>query len=190
MPTQSNNNPQTDLQKYKAVKKELIELRALGTAITEEQKSQLDKLEKQARILGKTVKAQQQFAKTLKGNLSDFEDMDDTMVSIGNQIGKNTKLAEQTSKSFTKVKLVAASIVAELASGGTTNEKTERQVEAAVGAYKNMHTSIAQANKQYALGNITAEERNKLIEDEAEKYKDIAGGIDMANVSSEELRKQ
>ena len=131
-----NNNPKSDLQEYKRVKKELIELRALGSAITEEQRKQLEINEKLARVLGKKVKAQEQFAKTLKGNLSDFEEMDDTMVSIGNQIGKNTKLAEQTSKSFTKVKLVAASIVAELANGGATNEKTEKQVEAAVATLK------------------------------------------------------
>ena len=91
MPAKNNNNYNQNLTALKATKAELKELYALESSINELQFKRLEKLEKQEKKLGNILKSQRAFAKEMASAVSDFEDMDDTMVSIGNQLKKNTK---------------------------------------------------------------------------------------------------
>ena len=170
------------------MKSELKQLFALEEKITQAEFDQIEAIQKRAKELQKELTVQQKLQKSVEKQLMDFDAMDDAMASMGNQLQKNSALVEITKDNFTKVKLVTQSIADELTNGGVANEKTRSQVIAANNAYKNMHTSISDINKEYALGKISEEQRVAQIKQQSEAFKDVISTIDMANVSSEELK--
>jgi hypothetical protein len=170
------------------IKAELKQLFALENQITQAEFDQIEALQKKAKELQKTLTTQQKLEKSINNQLMDFDEMDDTMASIGNQLKKNSALVEITNDNFTKVKLVTQSIADELVNGGVANAKTQKQVISANNAYKNMHSSIADINKEYALGKVSNDERVAQIKQQSEAFQDVVSKIDMTNVSSEELK--
>ena len=56
--------------------------------------------------------------------------------------------------------------------------------------YKAMHVSIAQINKDFAMGRMSNEQRIELIKQQAEAFQDVRNSIDMANVTSEDLKEE
>ena len=188
MPFQKDYNDQAKVVKYiLAAEKELAKLRkdaqdddALQLKLIKEKQTELNKLKK----------IQKDNAKIIKDSLSDFEDMDDSIVSFGNQLKKNTKFVEKQRDVFDTIKVATSSIAMELAAGGTANKKTQAQVIAMNNSYKAMHVSIADINKEYALGRISNAERIEQIKQQSESFQDVAAKIDMSTISSKDLTKQ
>ena len=154
--------PKTDYTTEQAklvrdIKKTNEEIAKLQSNLIEGDKVQLEIIAEQSKKLTDLQKIYKDNVKVINKATLEFEDMDDTLISIGNTMKTNNKLVELQSDNFTKVKLVATSIADELAKGGASNEKTQKQIIAAQNAYKNMHISIADANKEYALGRISNE---------------------------------
>jgi histidinol phosphatase-like enzyme len=177
--------------KMEALKKlqgEIQKLYALESSINELQFKQLEALEKQESKIVAQIKSQAALNNSIKKQLQNFDEMDDTMASIGNQIKKNSKFVTQQEIAFEAVKIVSESITQELKNGATANEKTQKQIIAANSAYKHMHSSIAEINKEYALGKISNEERVASIQRQSESFKETISLIDMTTVSSEELK--
>jgi hypothetical protein len=172
------------------IKKTNEEIAKLQSNLIEGDKVQLEIIAEQSKKLRDLQKIYKDNVKVINKATLEFEDMDDTLISIGNTMKTNNKLVELQSDNFTKVKLVATSIADELAKGGVSNEKTQKQIIAAQNAYKSMHISIADANKEYALGRISNEERVELIKRQSEAFQDMVSVIDMTKVSSEELTEQ
>ena len=172
------------------IKKTYEEIAKLQSNLIEGDTVQLQIIAEQSKKLRDLQKIYKDNVKVINKATLEFEDMDDTLISIGNTMKTNNKLVELQSDNFTKVKLVATSIADELAKGGASNEKTQKQIIAAQNAYKNMHISIADANKEYALGRISNEERVDLIKRQSESFQDMVSVIDMTKVSSEELTEQ
>ena len=186
MPFEKDYNNQAKVVKYiLTATKELSKLQKEMSAGDKVQAQLIKEKQREVTKLNEIYKAN---AKTIKDSISDFEDMDDTMVSIGNQMKKNSKLVELQADNFNKVKLVAASITAELSNGGVENKKTEQQIINAQNAYKDMHTSIADANREFSLGRVSNEERIEMIKRQSEGFQDVISAIDMTKISSEELK--
>jgi len=188
MPFEKDYNDQAKVVRYLLTAQK--ELAKLQKEMSDGDKVQAELIKEKQREVTKLNKIYKDNAKVIKDSVSDFEDMDDTMTSIGNQMKKNNKFANEQAKSFTKVKLVAASIAAELADGGVKNKKTNQQVVAAQNAYKNMHTSIADINREFALGRVSNDERIQQIKQQSEAFQDVISKVDMASVSSEALKEQ
>lgn len=188
MPFEKDYNDQAKVVRYLLTAQK--ELAKLQKEMSDGDKVQAQLIKEKQREVTKLNKIYKDNAKVIKESVSDFEDMDDTMTSIGNQMKKNNKFADEQAKSFTKVKLVAASIAAELADGGVKNKKTSQQVVAAQNAYKNMHTSIADINREFALGRVSNDERIQQIKQQSDAFQDVISKVDMASVSSEALKDQ
>ena len=187
----SGDSLSTIKQKMEALKKlqgEIQKLYALESSINELQFKQLEALEKQEDKIVAQIKAQAALNNSIKKQLEDFDEMDDTMNSIGNQMKKNSKFVKQQEIAFEAVKIVAESISEELKNGGVTTEKTQKQVVAVTDAYKSMHSSIADINREYSLGRISNEERIRAIQLQTDSFKDQMGVIDMTTISSKELK--
>ncbi len=188
MPFEKDYSDQAKVVKYLlTANKELAKLQKEMTDGDKEQAKLIR--EKQAEV-NKLNKYWKDNAKVIKATVSDYEDMDDTMVSIGNSLKKNNKFVDQQSKAFAAVKIATTSIAMELSNGAAANKKTQAQVEAASNAYKSMHTSIAQVNKEYALGKISNQERISQIKEQSEAFKDVVSVIDMSTIKSEDLTAQ
>jgi hypothetical protein len=188
MPFEKDYNDQAKVVRYLLTAQK--ELAKLQKEMSDGDKVQAQLIKEKQKEVTKLNKIYKDNAKVIKESVSDFEDMDDTMTSIGNQMKKNNKFVDEQAKSFTKVKLVAASIAAELADGGVKNKKTNQQVVAAQNAYKSMHTSIADINREFALGRVTNDERIQQIKQQSEAFQDVISKVDMASVSSEALKEQ
>jgi hypothetical protein len=188
MPFEKDYNNQAKVVKYLLTAQK--ELAKLQKEMTDGDKVQASLIREKQSEVTKLNKIWKDNAKIIKDSVSNFEDIDDTMVSIGNSLKNNNNLVQLQAKNFTKVELIAASIAAELSDGAVANKKTEQQVIGVQNAYKNMHISIAEANKEYALGRISNQERIELIKRQSEAFQDVAYSIDMSKVSSEVLRKQ
>jgi hypothetical protein len=188
MPFEKDYNNQAKVVKYLLTAQK--ELAKLQKEMTDGDKVQASLIREKQSEVTKLNKIWKDNAKIIKDSVSNFEDIDDTMVSIGNSLKNNNNLVQLQAKNFTKVELIAASIAAELSDGAVANKKTEQQVIGVQNAYKNMHISIADANKEYALGRISNQERIELIKRQSEAFQDVAYSIDMSKVSSEVLRKQ
>jgi hypothetical protein len=186
MPFEKDYNNQAKVVKYLLTAQK--ELAKLQKEMSDGDKVQAELIKEKQREVTKLNKIYKDNAKIIKDSVSDFEDMDDTMISIGNQMKKNSKLVEITADNFNKVKLVTASISVELGNGAAANQKVTQQVEAANNAYKNMHTSIADANREFSLGRISNEERIEMIKRQSEAFQDVISVIDMTKISSEELK--
>ena len=186
MPFEKDYNNQAKVVKYLLTAQK--ELAKLQKEMSDGDKVQAQLIKEKQREVTKLNKIYKDNAKIIKDSISDFEDMDDTMVSIGNQMKKNSKLVEITADNFNKVALVTASISVELGKGAAANQKVTQQVEAATNAYKNMHTSIADANREFSLGRISNEERVEMIKRQSEAFQDVISVIDMTKISSEELK--
>jgi hypothetical protein len=188
MPAGDNLNTikaKTDaIKQYKA---EIAKLYALEEKMTEAQFKQAEALETKTKKLESALKTQ---TKLLKESLTNFDDMDDTMLSIGNQLKQNNKFVKDQEIAFAAVKIATTSIAMELTNGGVANEKNKKKVIEATKAYKTMHNSIANINKDYAKGTITDVERIQSIRSQSESFKDILASVDMANISSEDLKNQ
>ena len=186
MPFEKDYNNQAKVVKYLLTAQK--ELAKLQKEMSDGDKVQAELIKEKQREVTKLNKIYKDNAKIINDSVSDFEDMDDTMVSIGNQMKKNSKLVEITADNFNKVALVTASISVELGNGAAANQKITKQVEAAANAYKNMHTSIADANREFSLGRISNEERVEMIKRQSEAFQDVISVIDMTKISSEELK--
>jgi hypothetical protein len=185
--------PKTDYTKEQAklvrdIKKTQQEINKLdkeGSADDEIQLSIIKEKEKKLRDLQKIYKDN---AKIIKNSLEDFEDIDDTLTSIGNTYKKNSKALDAQQKTLEAAKLVTKAISMELIEGGAANEKTQKQIDLATKAYKSMHISIANINKEYSQGKISDAQRIDQIKKQSEAFQDVAKSIDMSNVTSDELK--
>ena len=188
MPFEKDYNNQAKLVKY--ILTATKELAKLQKEMSDGDKVQAELIKEKQRELAKLNKIQKDNAKIIKEALSDYEDMDDAMVSFGNQLKKNTKFVEKQQDVFDTIKVATSSIAMELAAGGTSTKKTQAQVIAMTNSYKAMHVSIADINKEYALGRISNAERITQIKEQSESFQDVAAKIDMTSVSSQDLTKQ
>ena len=185
MPFEKDYNDQAKVVKYLLTANK--ELAKLQKEMTDGDKIQASLIREKQSEVTKLNKVLKDNAKAIKAAVSDYEDMDDTMVSIGNTLKQNNKFVNQQSIAFEGVKIATTSIAMQLADGAAANKKTQAQVEAASNAYKNMHTSIAATNQAFALGKISNQERIEQIKQQSEAFKDVVSVIDMANITSEDL---
>jgi hypothetical protein len=185
MPFEKDYNDQAKVVKYLLTANK--ELAKLQKEMTDGDKVQAQLIKQKQAEVTKLNKVWKDNAKAIKAAVSDYEDMDDTMVSIGNTLKQNNKFVNQQSIAFEGVKIATTSIAMQLANGAAANKKTQSQVEAASNAYKNMHTSIAATNQEFALGKISNQERIEQIKQQSEAFKDVVSVIDMTNIKSEDL---
>jgi len=162
-------------------------INSLQSNLIEGDKEQEKLIKSQITYLNKLNKIHKKNTNEIKKQTEDFDEMDDTMVSIGNQLKNNSKLAEIISDKFELTKDIAKSITLELASGAVKNNKSKKQVLDTLNSYKQSQISIANANKQKALGNITEEQRLSTINDANDSFQIQLSLVDKTLISSEEL---
>lgn len=123
----------------------------------------------------------------IKESLENFDDIDNTMTSISNQIGKNTKLYGKFSELLGSTKVTMQSVSNILQK---SNDLSDGQVDAitkATEAYEKMNVSIANASKDLMKGNLTQEEFNDIVKKSYENFEDLKSAIDSSTESGKEI---
>lgn len=162
-------------------------INALRDTLIDGDKEQEKLIKSQIAYLNKLNKINKQNTAEIKKQTENFEDMDDAMVSIGNQLKNNNKLVEITRDKFEATHDISKAITKELATGGATTNKSKQQVISALGAYKQSQISISEANKQQALGVISERERLQIISNANDAFQTQLSLVDRTQIASKEL---
>ena len=187
MPFQGPDYTKEQARLVKDILKTKEQIKKLDKEGSADDKIQLSIIAEQEKKLKGLQEIYKKNAKAIEEASDNFDKIDDTLVSIGNVLGKNSKLYDVSLRSLESTRLTTRAISDELIKGGATNQKTQKQIIDAANGYKTMNVSIANINKQYAEGKISAEQRAEKIQEEAETFHGIISIIDKTKVSSEEL---
>ena len=156
-------------------------LEASGAAATEAGRKELEVLDKRIKKLGKVLEIQRELLETQQDSLDNFEDIDDELTSIGNRIGKNSKLYEVQKKRIAAGAATLTSISSILKDNQNISEKDRAGLVKYNASYKENLVSVANINRRYAEGKIDKEEANKLIDEATQKYKENTASIELSD---------
>ena len=162
----------------RAQKKKLEES---GAAATEAGRKELEVLDKRIKKLGKVLEIQRELLETQQDSLDNFEDIDDELTSIGNTIGKNSKLFEVQKKRIAAGVATLTSISTILKDNKDISEKDREGLVKYNASYKENLVSVANINRKYAEGKIDKEEANKLIDEATQKHRENTASIELSN---------
>lgn len=121
--------------------------------------------------------------KRLADSIENFEEVEESIKSIGFGIAKNEKLQDAFNAKIESSKQTLKSVSAILQ--GPTAKFSQNQIdnaEAAAQSYKKVFTSVGDASKELKRGNITQTEFNELVQ---QSYKEFATLIDNIDDSTE-----
>jgi len=176
-----------EVEQLKANEKQLEKLYALEDKITEAQFKKIESLEAANKVFEKSkkqyellLKLQKEKNKLLKAELKDYDDMDTSLISIGNTIGKNNKAYQFQKEKLDKTKGLLESIGTVINKNSKINDKDNEGVAKLLKAYKQNNSSILEANKLKVRGKITQLEYLETVKKSQEAYSDIRSEIELS----------
>lgn len=125
--------------------------------------------------------------KKLEQSLDNFDDIDSSLISIGNRIGKNSALYQTQLDRTNQIKETISGISSILTDNNDLSDAQTNAAEAASNAYKNTQKSILSAGLALAKNEISQTEYNKLIQDSYTQFSDLVDAIDTSTESGKQL---
>jgi hypothetical protein len=125
--------------------------------------------------------------KRITESLENFDDIDSSLISIGNRIGKNSALYQTQLDRTNQMKETMAGISSILTDN---NDLSDIQVEAgnaAAEAYKNTQKSILSAGLALAKNEISQAQYNDMIQESYKGFSDLVDAIDTSTESGQQL---
>ncbi|MFM1930525.1 MAG: hypothetical protein RL387_1853 [Bacteroidota bacterium] len=171
----------------KELQSEIEKLYALESSITEQEFKQLEQLEKRQKSLESNLKKQEKLQKSINSSLMDFEDIDSSLVSIGNRIGKNSALYQVNVDRTNMMKATMEGISSILVENNDLSAQQTKVAKNAANAYKNTQQSILNAGLALAKNEITQVEYNNLIQKSYQGFQDLVDAIDTSTESGKQL---
>ncbi len=126
--------------------------------------------------------------KDIKESLENFDDIDTTLTSIGNRIGKNSALYQTQVDRTNMIKETMKGISSILTDTNVQNDKLVDAGNAAASAYKNTQQSILSAGLALAKNEISQIEYNELIQGSYKEFQNLIDAIDDATDEGKKLR--
>jgi len=164
-------------KEYKSVKK--LEDRIDGVA---------GKYNSVAKKIDAANKKLQEFNEFVDDSIGGAEELDTTLVSIGNTAGKNSKLYKETKDIQSEINSVLGSIFSITNFIGDKNDKLKESAISSAKAYYEIQTSVAQANVDLESNKISQEDYNKVVQDGYSKFDELTNAINYAGVGSKKLK--
>jgi hypothetical protein len=108
------------------------------------------------------------------------------LTKVGNTLGKNSKLYEESEFLLDKSKGTTFQLAKIIES--TDDEKLKKTGEAALGAYTELQTSIIETNVKISEGKATQDDLNKIIIEGTEKIQEFTNSISESTEQGRELK--
>ena len=173
---------------------ELQALYALGASITQDHFDRIELLDTENERLDANLstltairEAEAARVDAITSQLEISEDYESSIVSIGNLLGKQSKLYSAQEEQLTETKNLLGSISTIIQSNVNLNDKDQKNIAKLGAAYANNSQSIAEANKMFARGKIDEESRLELIKRARESYNDVKDELEFSVVAQQEL---
>lgn len=121
-----------------------------------------------------------------KDNLKNFDDIDDTLSSIGGALKNNSVLQDAFTSKLKSTKETLTSI-ATIVEASEFDDKQLAHIDAAGKAYSNMNTSIANAASNLHNGKITQQEYNEIVRESVKAFDELVSLIDTSTAAGKDL---
>lgn len=159
----------------------------------EDEYGNIDKLDKKVNSLGdrynKLSNSVGEFNKGLKRSIEDFDDLDSSLTSFANGIGKLPGVYDKLEDKIKTTKDTLRGISDILQDQNTLlSDEQIVAVQSAANAYKGMTSEIANAQKQLQKGNTTQEEYNSLVKAAYENFEELTDKIDASTEAGKQLQ--
>ena len=126
--------------------------------------------------------------KELAKTITNFDEVEDSILSIGSGMGKNTKLQEALNSKIESSKQTLSIVSSILQKNDLSSQNQIDNAEKSVEAYKGLFTSVADANKELKRGNITQSEFNDIVKDSYKNFDNLIDNIDESTESGRALK--
>lgn len=128
--------------------------------------------------------------KRIKTTLEDYDDLEDTLTSIGSKLGKQSGEYTAINKKLEGTKAFVGSISSILQKQSDLTEGQVDQITSATKGYTNLQTSIARAQFLQQRGKITQSEFNDLIKQSYDNFDSLIDSIDDSAESGARLKER
>jgi hypothetical protein len=119
-------------------------------------------------------------------NSRNFDDIDDTLTSIGNTLQNNVELQQKFGTKLNSAKDVLSDIASIVETAGF-DDRQLKHIDKANDAYRNMNVSIVQASAKLAQGKIGQEQYNNLVQESLASFDELIGLIDTSTQAGQDL---
>ncbi len=190
--TKSGNLSQQEQQILEDGIKEQKTLIAESNARIAEQQAKYKSIEESVKrvLTAKTnlVRKQEETNRAIEVEIANNEQLDNTLVSIGNTLGKKSKLYEDHAQRIDNIKGVSASILAIAMKNNNLDGEKKEQILGIVQAYKEQEISIANIQKEVEKGNLTQEQAADQIKQVTDNVEELISRVDLSGKEFKELR--
>ena len=125
--------------------------------------------------------------KQISESLENFDDIDSSLISIGNRIGKNSALYQTQLDRTNQIKETMAGISSILTDNNDLSDAQVNAGNAAAEAYKNTQKSILNAGLALAKNQISQAQYNDMIQESYSGFNDLIDAIDASTESGQQL---
>lgn len=163
--------------------------RAAATASGQELRDLQDRAEQQKIILGlleEQLDELNSLKKVVSANAKQFDDIDDSLASIGNSLKGNADLQQKFTDKLNSAKVTLTSI-ANIVDGAGFDDRQLKNIDKANDAYRNMNTSIATAAASLTNGKISQQQYNDLVQQSFEHFDSLVAMIDSSTEAGQEM---
>ena len=163
--------------------------RAAATASGQELRDLQDRAEQQKIILSlleEQLDELNSLKKVVSANAKQFDDIDDSLASIGNTLKGNTTLQQKFTDKLNSAKVTLTSI-ANIVDGAGFDDRQLKNIDKANDAYRNMNTSIATAAASLTNGKISQQQYNDLVQQSFEHFDSLVAMIDSSTEAGQEM---
>jgi len=151
---------------------------------TTEQKDLLEKIKKLKEETLKKIEKQKDYIFDIQEG---YDDLEQSLGSIGNLLGKNNGLYKQHEERMEKVKVVTSSLGAVISSNSKLSETHKRQLVNIAKAYQQHESAIANIQKEVKRKNLSEKEAAELIIQENKALKDVTSQFSYTGEGAEEI---
>ena len=153
----------------------------------------LNKLEQKITRIGnqynKLNEEVSEFNKEVGASLEHFEDLDASLISFANGIGKIPGIYNALNKKVDVTKKTVGSIAHIIQNSSDLTEQQSQVAIDAANAYSGITVSLAEAQKQLLKGKINQSEYNQLIIQATDNFDELIDAIDNSTESGRQLKK-
>jgi hypothetical protein len=134
------------------------------------------------------IRKQEEANRAIQIEIDNNDELDTTLVSIGNTLGKNSTLYKDHEQRINNIKAVSASILSVVQKNNNLDSDKKEQLLAIVKAYKEQEISVANIQKEVEKGNYTQEQAADLIKQTTDGVEELISRVDLSGKEFKELR--
>jgi len=126
--------------------------------------------------------------KKLGDSIENFDEVEESIKSIGFGVSKNEKLQDAFNSKIDNAKGTLKSVSAILQSQSELSQNQINNAEKASQSYKKVFTSVGDASKELKRGNITQTEFNELVQQSYKEFATLIDNIDDSTQAGKDLK--